>query len=199
MNLEEYRTMFVVVTLVLALVAVSPLLSVVVPFGGGSERFSELWLLGSDHMTESYPFDVAVGEEYCVFVGVGNHMGGSEYYKVYVKFRNSTESLPDIHKSMPSSLDSLCEFRFFVGEGEVWEMPVIFGFEDVVVVGDLLSVGNVVINGVSFPVGASAVWDSENEGYFFELFFELWHYDVVSHSFRFDDNFVGLWLNITGS
>jgi len=197
-NLEEYRTLFIVVTLVLALVAVSPVLGVVVP-QGGSERFSEFWLLGQGHIAEGYPFHVGVDEEYRVFVGVGNHMGGSEYYMVNVKFRNGTQSLPDIDGSEPSSLSPLYEYRFFVGDGEVWESPVTFGFEGVVVEGDVLVVGDVIVNGVSFPVDASTSWDSEKGGCFFQLFFELWRYDVVSRAFRFHDRFVGLWLNMTVS
>jgi len=195
-NLEEYRTLFLVVTLGLALVAASPAVGVVVPFGGGSERFSEFWLLDAWNGTEYYPFLVGAGEKYRVFVGVGNHMGGSEYYMVSVKFRNSTQSLPDISDSVPSSLDPLFEFRFFVGDGEVWKAPVTFWFEDVVVEGDVLSVGDVVVNGVVFPVYVSAVWDSEAEGFFFQLFFELWRYDLDSQVFRFDDRFVGIWLRM---
>ena len=198
MNLEEYRVLFLVVTLGLALVAVSPVLGVVVP-QGGSERFSEFWLLGPGHMAEGYPFSVGVDEEYSVFVGVGNHMGDSEYYRVYVKFSNGTQSLPDIDGGVPSILFPLYEYRFFVVDGEVWEMPVTFGFEDVVVEGDVLVVGDVTINGVSFPVDVSAVWESEGGGYFFQLFFELWRYDVELDSFRFDSQIVGLWLNMTAS
>ena len=150
-------------------------------------------------MAEGYPFSVGVGEEYSVFVGVGNHMGGSEYYMVYVKFGNGAEFLPDVDGGVASSLSPLYEFRFFVGDGEVWESSVIFGFEDVVVEGDVLSVGDVVVDGVNFPVGVSAVWESEGGGYFFQLFFELWRYDVELDSFRFDSQIVGLWLNMTAS
>ena len=89
-NLEDYRALFMMATLGLALVAVSPMLGVILPFGRGSERFSEFWLLGPDHMAEGYPFNVRAGEEYSVFVGVGNHMGSSEYYKVCVKFCNGS-------------------------------------------------------------------------------------------------------------
>ena len=198
MNLEEVRTLVMVATLGCALVAASPVLGVVLP-EVGSERFSEFWVLGPDHMVEGYPFNVGESEEYGVFVGVGNHMGDSEYYMVYVKFSNGTQSLPDIDGGVPSILFPLYEYRFFVVDSEVWEMPVTFGFEDVDVEGDVLVVGDVTINGVSFPVGASAVWESEGGGYFFQLFFELWRYDVEYDSFRFDDRFVGLWLNMTAS
>lgn len=198
-NLEDYRALFMMATLGLALVAVSPMLGVILPFGRGSERFSEFWLLGPDHMAEGYPFNVRAGEEYSVFVGVGNHMGSSEYYKVCVKFCNGTQSLPDGKGGVPSSLSPVYEYRFFVGADEVWQSPMSFGFGDVVVEGDSLSVGEVVVDGVTFPVDVFAVWDSEREGYFFQLFFELWRYDVDSRSFSFDDRFVGLWLNMTAS
>lgn len=199
MNLEDYRTLFIVGTLGLSLVAASPALSVAVPFGGGSERFSELWLLDALRRTEYYPFDVGVNETYGVFVGVGNHMGGSEYYMVYVKFRNSTQPLPDINGSTPSSLSPLYEYSFFVGDGEVWESRLTFGFEDVSLEGDVVFVGDVIVNGVVFGVDASARWDSEYGGFYFQLFFELWRYDVASRGFRFHNRFVALWLNMTVS
>ena len=196
MNLEEYRTLFIVATLGLALVAASPALSVVVPFQVGSQRFSEFWLLGPGHMAEDYPFDVGVGEEYCVFVGVGNHMGCSEYYVVYVKFRNSTQPLPDIGGSVPSSLPTLYEFRFFVGDGETWESLLTFAFQDVSLEGDVVFVGDVVINDVVFSVNSVSMRDSEDEGFYFQLFFELWRYDMTMQGFVFHDRFVGIWLNM---
>jgi hypothetical protein len=197
-NLEEYRTLFMVATLGLALVAASPALGVVLP-EVGSERFSEFWLLGPNHMIGDYPSNVVSGEVYNVFLGVENHMGGSEYYRVYVKFGSGSEFLPDIDGGVPSVLSPLYEWQFFVGDGGVWESAVTFGFEDVVVEGDVLSVGGVVVDGEGFPVDVSVVWDSEKGGYFFVLFFELWCYDVEYDSFRFDDRFVGLWLNMTAS
>jgi len=60
-NLEEYRVLFLVVTLVLALIVASPVVSMIVP-QGSSERFSEFWLLGPDNLAEGYPLNVAVGE-----------------------------------------------------------------------------------------------------------------------------------------
>jgi hypothetical protein len=199
MNLEDYRTLFLVLTLVLVLVAVSPVLSVVVPFGGGSESFSELWLLGPDHMAEGYPSIFRDGEVYRVFVGVGNQMGSSEYYLIYVKAGNSTNILPDVDNSLAGSLPPLSEFRFVIADNEVWENTISFGFEDLVFEDDLLHVGYVVVDGVRFPVELSTTWDIERGGYYIQLFFELWRYDVVTGSFKFDDSFVGLWLKMTES
>lgn len=199
MNLEEYRTLFIVVTLGLALVASYPALIVIVPSQSGSEHFSEIWLLGPGHMVENYPFNITAGEAYSVFVGVGNHMGCSAYYVVYVKFRNMTQPLPDVRVSMPSSLPPLYEFRFFVADSEAWESPLTFAFEDVSLQNSSVFVGVVSINGAAFPVDASAVSDSEDTEFNFQLFFELWRYDKASQSLQFHDRFVGLLLNIAVS
>lgn len=199
MNLEEYHTLFIVATLGLALIVASPALAVFVPLQIGSEKFSEFWLLGPDQVAEGYPSNVRVGEDYKVFVGVGNHMGGSEYYMVRVKFRNITQIRSDIGGSVPSSSLSLYDYRFFVIDEDVLEFPLSFGFGDVVVEGNVLVLGAVIFEGVSFPVDASVVWDVEGAGFVFQFFFELWRYDMVSKTFRFDDLSVGLWLNMTVS
>lgn len=196
-KLKSVRALFIVATLGLTLVASSPALGMLMPFGDGSEPFSEFWLLGPDHTAEGYPFNVTVGEEYTVFVGVTNHMGNSEYYQVNVKLSNSTELVPDIDSGVPSYLPCLYIYPFFVADGDVWESAITFSFEDLTLEDDVLSVGNVTINGLSFPVDTYAVWDAENEGYFFELFFELWRYDGTDDIFRYTDRFIGLWLSLS--
>lgn len=199
MNLKSYRNLFIIVTLVLTLVAAFPVIAIVVPFQGGSERFSEFWLLGPDHIAENYPFEVSAGEMYNVFVGVSNHMGSSEYYKVRVKFRNNSLSLSDINGYAASSLSPVYEYQFFVNDEEVWESSMTFGFQEVSVKSDAVSVGNITVNGMVFPVDATTHWDSESNGFYFQLFFELWRYDKVSKIFSFHDRFVGIWLNMTSS
>jgi len=212
-NLEDYRTLFMVVTLGLALIAASPAIALVVSFGGGSEQFSEFWLLDSNHAAEDYPFNVSAGEMYSVFVGVGNHMSSPEYYKVYVKFGNSTQL--DFNSSKASSLSPLYEFQGFVGDGDFWESPVTFGVQNVSLVDKVLSVDNVttdaliedavlsvdevIINGMIFPVDAHTNWDAEKGGFYFRLSFELWRYDTVLKSFMFHNRIVGLRLNMTDS
>jgi hypothetical protein len=197
-HLEDFRTLFILVTLGVALVVASPALAVFLP-EVGSEKFSELWLLNSEHKADDFPYNVGEGDVYNVFLGVGNHMGSSEYYLIYVKFGNVTQGFPDINQGVASSLDPLYEYRLFISDEDSWESALTFGFKDVFVKDDVVVVGNVVVNGVSFTVSASAVFDVEDSGFFFQLFFELWRYDVVSKSFRFDDRFVGLQLNMIAS
>jgi len=200
MNLDEYRMVFVAGSLVLMLIAATPTVSLfMVVSSGGGERFSELWLLGPNHLAGDYPFNVDVNETYRVFAGVGNHLGGSSYYLVYVKFRNQTQPLPDVSGSTPSSLPSLYEFRFFIEEGETWESLLTFAFQNVSLQGNSVFVSNVSINDVTFSVNSYSMWDSENQGFHYQLFFELWLYDITSRSFQYHNRFVGIWLNMTSS
>jgi hypothetical protein len=196
-KLEDIQILFFVATLGCALIVASPALGVLVPLDGSQERFSELWLLGPGHMAEDYPFNVIEGEDYRVFVGVENNMGGSKYCMISVKLGNGSMYLPDIDGGMASSLHPVYEEKFFVGDGRVWEWNLSFCFEDVVFEDEVLYVGEVVVDGVSFPVDASVDWNSEKNGYFLVLFFELWWYDVEYELFKFDNRFVGLWLNMT--
>ena len=198
MNLEDYRTLFTTTGFVLMLVAASPILSMIIPFSGSSERFSELWVLGPAHMAEDYPFNVAIAEEKQIFVGVGNHMGQSAYYIVYVKLRNQTQAAPNSTISAPSPLAPLYEFRAVVADGETWEAPVFFSFLEASRFGDSFVVKRISINDAVFVVDYSSMWDSENMGFFYQLFFELWIYDDAGSSFGYHNRFVGLWLNMTG-
>ena len=197
MKFQDYSTLFLVSSLAFVLLAASPALSIVVSFPRGGERFSELWLLGPNHMAEDYPFNVRVGEQYSVYLGLGNHMGGSMYYAVYVKFRNQTEPLPNATMSMPSSLPSLCEFRAVVIDGGTWEKLVTFSVLEASSFENSSFVNRLVINDRVLRVNSSAIWDSEQKGFYYQLFFELWLYNVTSESFEFNNRFVGIWLNMT--
>ena len=198
MNFEDYRTVFQVGSLVFVLLAASPALSLVVSFPRGGESFSELWLLGPNHMAEDYPFNVQAGEDYSLFLGVGNHLGHSAYYLVYAKFRNQTQPLPNASSSEPSSLSSLYTFEFFLADGDVWETPVIFQVLSASFQGNVVVVDRISVDDRAFQVGCSLTWDSENSGFYFQLFFELWLYNSERSSFEFHDRFVGIWLNMTG-
>lgn len=50
-----------------------------------------------------------------------------------------------------------------------------------------------------FPVNASTSWDSEKNGFYFRMSFELWRYESVLKNFTFHNRVVGLQLNITAS
>jgi len=148
-------------------------------------------------MIEDYPFNVNANGSYKVYVGVGNHMGSSAYYIVYVKFRNQTEPLPNSTDGTPSPLPPLSEYRFFVQDGGTWEAPLTFSFPNVLRLENKCLVEAITINDVVFTVNKQAMWDANRTGFYYQLFLELWIYDTSLKEFQFHNRFVGIWLNMT--
>jgi len=196
LKLYEYRNIFIAVGLAGFLLLASPSLALVLHLPA-SERFSELWILGPEHMAEGYPFNVRADATYLVYLGVRNHMGSSAYYSVYVKFRNQSEPLPNSTTGTPSPLWTLYEYRVFLEDGRSWEAPLTFSFSNVSVVENRSIVGSLVINDFSLSVDKSALWDADGKGYYYRVFMELWIYDASSGAFQFHNRFVGIWLNMT--
>jgi len=197
LKLEDSKVVFAVVGLIGVLLFASPTLGLALRLPSG-EKFSELWVLGPGHMAEDYPFNVKSDERYLIYVGVGNNMGSSAYYTVCVKFRNQSEPLPNATAGMPSPLPPLFEYRVFVEDGEGWEAPLTFSFSGVSFLENQSLVESLMINDVAFRVDKSALWSEENNGYYYQLFIELWVYEAEFDEFQFHNRFVGIWLNMTG-
>jgi len=197
MNVKVYRDWFIVGTLALMLWAASPTLAIFIHLPSGSEKFSELWLLGPGHKAEDYPFNVRVNETYSIYVGVRNQLGYSAYYRVYVKLRNQTQPLPVASDATPSKLPALYEFNFFVVKGQVWETLLNFKILDIERSNDFMIVNNVSINDFPFRVDSISIWIMKMNGFYYQLFFELWLYNMTSQGFQYHNRFVGLWLNVT--
>ena len=196
-KIEEYRSFFMTGSLILILIATVPTLALFIRIPSSPERFSELWLLDSERRADDYPFNVRVNETYTVFMGVGDHLGYSAYYKIYVKFRNQTQSAPNSSNSTSSSLPALFNITAFVADERAWELPLTFSFDYNETLSQVefysLTLNDVVLDMRSYTV----TWDSENNGFFGNLFFELWLYS--DKEFQYHNRFVGLWLNMTGS
>lgn len=118
---------------------------------------------------------------------------------VYVKLRNQTQPLPDASTIKPSPVPPLYEFQFFLANDEMWEAPVTFVVRDASFQNESIIVHYFSINNVNFPVNSSSKWDSERKGFYYQLFFELWLYNMTLRSFQYHNRFVGIWLNMTGS
>jgi len=80
-------------------------------------------------MAEGFPYNVASGQRYDLFLGVSNHLGHAAYYSVQIKFRNLTQSAPDSFNRTASSLTPLYNLNVLVADQETWELPVTFGFD----------------------------------------------------------------------
>jgi uncharacterized membrane protein len=198
MRLKEYKLIFIAVGLIGVLLIATPALSVVVHLPSG-ERFSELYVLSSEHMAENYPHNVAGGENYTVIVGVGNHVASSAYYVVYVKFRNETDLLPNSTAGIPSPVQLLYEYRFLIQDGEVWESPLTFSVSDASVTANESLIKMLTINGVAFNVDKPTTWNPNNNVFYYSLLLELWMYDTQSNSVQYNNRFVNVHLNLTRS
>jgi uncharacterized membrane protein len=198
-KVEEYRGFFVAGSLILILIAAVPVLGLFIRIPEGSERFSELWLLDPFGKAESYPLNIQVGQSYLVRLGVGNHLGRSAYYRVYLKLRNQTQPLPTASSSSPSILPPLYEFDIFVKDHEIWERPLNFVILDASTNTNSTWLKRLEINGVIFQVDTLSTWDEKRSGFFCQLFLELWLYNMTLQDFQYHNRFVGIWLNVTTS
>ena len=196
MKLEDYKLVFVAVGLIGVLLIASPAIAGAIRLPGG-EAFSELYLLGPDHMAENYPYNIAVGQNYSVYVDVANQLGSSAYYVLYVKLGNATDQMPNNTLGTPSPLQPLCEYRFSVQDGVSWESPVNFSVSSASISGINSQINTLQINNVPFNVDKSAMWNSNSTTFRYQLFFELWIYNVQTGSVEFNSRFVDLQLNLT--
>jgi hypothetical protein len=196
MSLGNWRIIYTLLCAVLVLIILSPTLGSFFGLPQG-EKFSQLWILGENHIAENYPSNVTPNKDYTIYVGIGNHMGHSSYYVLYVKLGVQGEILPNTTAETPSPLSPLYEYRSIIENGESWETSMRFSFSNIAASGDQLLVQTIRINDVAFNVDKLASWDVNNEGYYFNLFFELWFYNIDSHIFQFHNRFVELRLNIT--
>jgi hypothetical protein len=195
-NFGDAKLVYAFSCVVLSLIILSPTLAMVIPFPSG-EQFSELWILGPERMLEGYPFNVSEAESYKVYLGVGNQMGDLGYYRVYVKFRNESEPLPNSTAGVPSSLEPVFEYDVFLRNNETWEREVSFSFEDVSFEGDVCRVSKVLIGEYAVDVSKTAVWNETSNAFYYQLFFELWLYNATVSGFQFHNRWVGLWLNMS--
>jgi hypothetical protein len=182
-NFENVKLFYVFSCVALCLVILSPTLAAVVTFPEG-EKFSELWVLGPNRMAEGYPFNVSAGEVYKVYLGVGNHMGDLSYYRVYVKFRNQSEPLPNSTAGVPSSLEPVFEYNVFLRNNETWERELSFSFEGLSFEGNVNRVSKVLVDGYAVDVNKIAVKNETENGFYHELFFELWVYNATVSGLR---------------
>jgi hypothetical protein len=186
---------------ILVLLVASPALSrlLVLP---RTEFFSELWILGPNHMAKDYPYNIVSGQNYSIFVGVANHLGYAAYYLVEIKFRNSSQSAPydfgPLSNRTPSTLPSLYNLTAFVADEGNWEVPLTFSFDYVNATFSTLQMHSLNLNNVESSLsGYSISWSSQTRTFAGFLFFELWIYNRTTSDFQYHGREVRLALNMT--
>jgi len=202
LDLREYQVLFLVAVAVCALLVASPALSRLLVYPR-TESFTEMWLLGPNHMAEDYPFNLTSGSNYNVYLGLANHLGYCAYYVVEVKFRNETQSSPTFLGSVgnltSSNLTSLYNLTVFVSDEGSWEERLTFSF-DYGFNSSLMQVQfhSMVLKGEALNmVGESTAWNATKKVFFGNLLFETWIYNATLNDFQFHGRSVDLKFNMT--
>lgn len=195
---NQYKSVVLIVTAVLALFAASPALQRV-SLTQQSVHLTELSILGS-YDNATYPVNVTSGQSYQLHITVDNHLGSLAYYVIEVKFRNQTQSAPDSFAKSDSNLPSLGDFTFCLADGQSLELPVTvaLNYDPDLYVANQLDMQNVKVNGFQLSTGQTTIaYDTQRGGYYGNLFFELWLFNDTTNSFQYNQRYVSLWLNMT--
>jgi uncharacterized membrane protein len=161
------------------------------------EQFSELYLLGPDHILANYPFNIEVDHSYSVFVGVANHLGASAYYVIYIKFCNESDQVPNATLGTPSSIQPLYEYRFTIQDNKNWESLLNFSVSNALISGDNSQINSIQMNGVTFNIDKPARWNTNNNTFKYQLLFELYISDIQTGFEKYNSRYVNLQLNLT--
>ena len=165
----------------------------------GGEQFSEMYLLGTGQEAQNYPFNIAMGQNYSVDVGVGNHLGSSASYVLYLKFQNENDLLPNSTSMTPSPVSPLYEYRFSIPDGKNWEAPLTFSVSKGTISNNQSVAETLMLNGFNFNVNKPAFWDSNSSTFTYRIVCELWLYNTTSNLDQFNYRFVELNLNLTST
>ncbi len=196
MNLKISRSLFVLVVISFIFIVAFPAIIIFVPLENRVETFSEFILLDQNHDIITSPINLNSQETTELYITLKNHMGRSEYYKVEVKFRNSSLSSIENNISGTSSASILYSYSFVLDSDETFELPLVIGFSEANVVEDILTVNNFIINDNLIPIRNSIKADVQTNNFFSQLLFELWMYDESSDSFEFVGQKAWAWINL---
>ena len=195
-NNQETKIFLIICVITIGFLVVSPMLQqfIVSP---QSDFFTEMWLMGSDKTAENYPYNITSGETYSVFINIHNNLETDASYMILVKFRNLTQSAPDVFEQTPSSLSPIYEIPKSIAVGETVEIPIDFSFNYEHIVDPLKIIfGDVIINDTFLSLeGSSIMYTYQRQMFFGNLIFELWIYDENSNSYQYSEQCVDLKLS----
>jgi uncharacterized membrane protein len=196
MKLENHRFFFIIVGIIGLLLIASPGLIELIP-NPASEQFSELYMLDSNHLTNNYPHNVELGQNYSVYVGVGNRLGAPAYYVLYVKLLSDADQLPNAQTDESSSAKILYEYNFAVDDNQTWENALTFSITQGLTTNSQALINNLSINGNVISVNKSALWDSISLSYPYKLLLELWVYNIQQDKIDYSNRYVYLNFNFS--
>lgn len=196
MKLHEYKIILIAIGLVGALIIASPTIASLIHLPSG-EQFSELYILGPELMAQNYPYNIAVGQNYSIYVNVANHLGSTANYVLYVKLGNLTDPMPNATNGTPSPLAPIYEYRFSIQDNQTWTSPLTFSVSKATIQTKNSQINTIKIQETTLNVEKPAIWNTNTTAFNYRLFFELWLYNNQTGSIEFNNRSVNLQLNLT--
>ncbi len=195
MKLHEYKTILIAIGLIGALIIASPTIASFIHLPPG-EQFSELYLLGPERMAQNYPYNIAIDQNYSIYLNVANHLGSTANYVLYVKLGNLTESMPNATSGTPSPLSPIYEYRFSIQDNQTWTSPLTFSVPKATMQATNSQINTLKIQETTLNVEKPAIWNTNTTTFSYRLIFELWPYDTQTSSIAFNSQYLTLQLNL---
>jgi uncharacterized membrane protein len=194
MSLHQYKALILIVTAVSALLIASPLIQQFIAYPQ-TDYLTELSLFGP-YQNATYPYNIVSDNAYQFYLDVTNRLGSSAYYVIEVKFRNQTQSSADSFNHSSSELPPLSQITFFAADKQSIELPftVTFNYH---LKNTQIEFSEITVNGYPIDFKSTSIdWDSQKNGFFGNLFFELWIFNGTVGSFQYNQRYVSLWFKL---
>ena len=186
MNLEDYKTLFVSITLIAILAASTPLIGMLIGMflPQQEEPFLAMATLGEGGMADKYypggDPNIRVESPVRWYIYLYNHMGCAQYVAVRVKLLNSVLPGPDSASCSPSPTPAFFELRYVLIKNETRVSPLFWRVSEATQGENVVSITELVVNNMTVGLDATA-----SDGYNFRMVLELWVYDDASDGLRF--------------
>ena len=178
-----------------ALVAAAPAIQNIVKLPQ-PEPLTEFSVFGSYH-NATYPTNITANQNYQLYFGVNNELGVVAYYQIQVKFRTEKQSAPDSFNHTNSEIPALGSVSLFAANQQTVEVPVDISFQynlDPYNTSQM-NLQSVTVNGAKLKTNDEVVFfDTARNGFFGNIFFELWIYNGTSNTFQYHERYLSLWL-----
>lgn len=197
-QLSDWKIAFTAIGLIGILLFASPTLAIFIK-PQLSQQFSQLYVLGPNQTLDNIPYNIVREVRYLLYIGVGNELGFSNFYSVHVKIAGQNESLPNRSLGLSSSLPELYISNIFLQNKAGWQAPFTFQVNDLSFTNGKCTMNSINLNGVDYSVSKTSSWDSEKQGYFFNLIIELWIYNSTLGYSQYHNRSISLRLNMTPS
>lgn len=160
------------------------------------EPFTELWLLGPEHVAENYPYNITSNQDYAIYLGVCNQLNEAAEYSIRIKLCDSNFQLPNSSSGEFSSSPSVEQFDFNLSYDETWEQRVNFEINYDLVQQNLTQIESININGKTFSLNQNLPLVSNQDSFNVILVFELWSKTGSDNTFEYSNQYLQLILKL---